>query len=204
MAGLFFLLTFTHPDYKFVLTGVLIMISYRINYEKAIEAIIWLSNKKPNIDIYHVAKVLFYADKSHLNKYARPILGDTYIRMDYGPVPSGVRDLITENMWLAPEHLSNISESLEIDKAKHYQIRPKRLPNMDFFSKTDIECLGESLSRYGSMSFDQLKRLTHNERCWLEVENNQNIDYTLLIDEDNPDYSEIIEDLNQTARYALV
>jgi hypothetical protein len=27
-----------------------------------------LANRKPGIDIYHVAKVLFYADKMHINK----------------------------------------------------------------------------------------------------------------------------------------
>lgn len=48
-------------------------VSYRINYEKAIEAIVWLVNEKPEIDLYHISKVLFYADKAHLNKYARPL-----------------------------------------------------------------------------------------------------------------------------------
>ena len=67
------------------------MVRYEISYDKAIEVLVWLANTKPGIDIYHVCKVLFYADKSHINKYLRPIIGDYYIKMDYGPVPSGVQ-----------------------------------------------------------------------------------------------------------------
>ena len=29
-------------------------IRYRINYEKAIEAIVWLTTQQPGIDIYHI------------------------------------------------------------------------------------------------------------------------------------------------------
>jgi hypothetical protein len=33
-------------------------ISYKLNFEKAIEALVWLAQNKPGIDIYHIAKVL--------------------------------------------------------------------------------------------------------------------------------------------------
>ena len=72
-------------------------IRFKISYDKAIEVLVWLAKMKPGIDIYHIAKVLFYADKMHINKYARPVIGDSYIKMPYGPVPSGVSDLIKRN-----------------------------------------------------------------------------------------------------------
>jgi uncharacterized phage-associated protein len=174
-------------------------ITYRLDYRKAIEAIVWLANKKPKIDIYHIAKILYYAEKEHLNRYARPIIGDTYIAMSYGQVPSGVRDLITKNSWLDPDYLDCFSRSLTVNKKKLVALRK---PDLRYFSETDIECLEESLLKYGDMPFEELKNTSHDERTWLETEPNKPIDYLLMIDENNPNKEEITEDIYLTSQYA--
>lgn len=178
-----------------------IKVSYRINYEKAIETLVWLASRKPGIDIYHVSKVIFYADKTHLNKYARPILGDSYICMNYGPVPSGIRDLIEGNSWLSPDHLDGISGGIKVNHGPHENLTPLREPDLDFFSETDIECLEASLIEYGEKSFSELRRLTHNEKCYLATNINQPIDIALMVDENNPLRQEILEEISQTAPY---
>ncbi len=180
-------------------------IQFKISYDKATEFIVWLAKMKPGIDIYHVAKVLFYADKMHINKYGRPIIGDTYIRMPYGPVPSGVRDLITENSWLSPRQLSRIKSSLIIDKSgNHYKLAATREPDMGYFSKSDMTCLRHSLSEYGGLSFDELYRSTHSERCYYETAPDEKIDYALLIDDDNPLKNEILENMEEISQYIQV
>ena len=73
------------------------MICFKVNQEKTLEAVVYVASKVPGIDIYHTVKTMFYADKKHLNMYARPVLGDLYIKMDNGPVPSLVRDIINNN-----------------------------------------------------------------------------------------------------------
>ena len=115
-------------------------VRYRVNYDKAIETIVWLASEKPNIDLYHIVKVLFYADKMHVNKYARPITGDTYISMDYGPVPSGVRDLLTENPWLDPIDLETVSDSLKITKKRWPTVRARRKAKMEYFYLDLVFC----------------------------------------------------------------
>jgi uncharacterized phage-associated protein len=176
-------------------------IFYHINYEKAVEALVWLADQKPGIDIYHVAKVLFYADKKHINGYGRPILGDSYICMEYGPVPSGVRDLITEDSWLSPDYLQKASEALTVEKRPYPTLRAKRKPGLMLFSHTDLECLKESLSEYGERSFAELKELTHNEKCWAESGANQPIDYALFVEDDNPNRKAILDEMSETAAY---
>lgn len=176
-------------------------IRFKISYAKAIEALVWLAEMKPGIDIYHVAKVLFYADKMHTNKYLRPILGDNYIRMDYGPVPSGVLDLIKKNMWLSPNQKESIRASLDIGADDNFALRALRKPNMDYFSKSDIECLNDSLHKYGDLPFDELYKLTHSERCYNETGQNEKIDYALLIDEDTPLRNEAIEHMRELSQY---
>lgn len=180
------------------------MIKYRINYEKAIETIVWLANKRPGIDIYHIAKVLYYADKLHVNRYARPVLGDTYTCMQFGPVPSGVRDLITSNSWLNPEHLASVEESFTVGQDRFSSINAKRKPEMKYFSKTDQECLQEAFDNCIDKSFEELVEITHNEKCWIETDTNQPIDYSLLIDDDNPHKDEILKEMSETSIYVQV
>lgn len=178
-------------------------IFYRTNYTKAIEAIVWLANKNPDIDIYHVAKILYFAEKTHLNRYGRPIIGATYIRMDYGQVPSEVRDLITKNTWMVePDYLKSFSESIEINKDPYEKLTSLRNADINFFSDTDIECLEESLKRYGNLTFTQLKEISHIEKTWINTKQNEKIDYLLMVDEENKDKEEIIEDILCTAQYA--
>ena len=180
------------------------MLKYRINWEKAIEAITWLACQKPGIDFIHVSKVLFYADKAHLQRFARPILGDTYIAMEYGPVPSGVRDLLTKNEFVYPDLLEAMTEAVEIDWGKAPSVRCRRQPRLECFSETDLDCLAAALDEYGEMPLSRLRELTHDERAWMEAPTNGAMDYELMIDEDLPDRKKIIEEIRETAAYAVL
>jgi hypothetical protein len=177
-------------------------INFRVNYKKAIESIVWLANKEKGIDIYHVAKSFYYAEKLHINKYARPIIGDTYIAMDYGQVPSAVRDLIIKNKWmLDPEDIKTFSNSILVKDDPYQSLFPLRAPDLSLLSESDIECLKEALRKCKNLSFDELKKMSHDERSWLETDVNQPIDYSLMVDSDNPNKDEILEELNCTSRY---
>ena len=180
-------------------------IRFKISYDKATEAIVWLAHMKPQLDIYRVAKVLFFADKMHINKYARPIIGDTYIKMPRGPVPSAVRDLIVENPWLSPKQLEKIKNSLTIgSRAEYYQLTAKRKPDWDFFSKSDLACLTASLDKYGNLSFEKLFNLSHDEKCYYSTAPNAAIDYALFVDDSNSLRDSIIKDMQATSMYVQV
>ena len=179
-------------------------IRFKVSYDKTIEVLVWLAKMKPGIDIYHIAKVVFYADKMHINKYARPVIGDTYIKMPYGPVPSGVSDLIKRDPWLSPNQLKNIKDSLIIDDADNYRLKARREPDMAYFSKSDIECLTASSNKYGHLSFDELYELTHSEKCYYETDPNEKIDYALLINENNPLHNEILDHMQEVSQYVQV
>jgi uncharacterized phage-associated protein len=174
-------------------------IKFRVSVNKAIEVIVWLAKKRPNIDIYHVAKMVFLAEKEHLNRYARSIVGDRIKKFDNGPAPSMILDLINLNDFLSPEHRKKVEESIKVDWSYPKSITALRDPDMSFFSGTNIECLEYVLEKYGDWSFDKLFNLTHSMRCFEETIHNDYIDYALLIDEDNPNHDEIIAHLRETA-----
>ena len=51
-------------------------IRFTFNPEKALEALVWVARQWSDISFYYMVKVLYYADKEHLNRFGRPILGD--------------------------------------------------------------------------------------------------------------------------------
>lgn len=180
--------------------------SFHISYNKAIETIVWLAEKKPGIDIYHVAKILFYADKLHLNKYGRPIIGDTYIKMPYGPAPSAVLDLIKKNAYtLTPRQIDKISQAITVKIIKSFpSIKSNREPDLSYFSKTDLACLQKSFDENAELPFDDLVKSTHEEKSYIEASNGQPIDEKLMVDNDNDNCEDIRFHIEELSSYVRV
>src|ERR1041385_8562498 len=65
-----------------------------VDKRKAIETIIYVARKAPIADRFHVCKIIYFADKYHLQHYGRFVFGDYYVAMKNGPVPSGAYDVI--------------------------------------------------------------------------------------------------------------
>src|ERR1700732_2870772 len=126
-------------------------IRFTCNPEKALEALVWVARQWSDISFYYMVKVLYYADKEHLNRFGRPILGDRYIAMEHGPVPSVVYDMLSRDSFLEPDLIAKIEASLEFGSGRPPTVRAKRPADLRLFSRTDLECLRNSASRYGSM-----------------------------------------------------
>jgi len=120
----------------------------KMNFNKAVEVVLYIAQNTPIPDVYHIGKILYFADKLHLEKYGRQINGDTYYAFDYGPAPSETLDLMNEHKL--------------VFKREQNAIIPHRETNHDFFSDSDIECLNESIEMYGNMSFEDLKNASHD------------------------------------------
>lgn len=124
---------------------------FKLNKSKAIESLLFVSRRLEVADKHKVSKILYYADKAHLEKYGRLITGDQYTKMEYGPVPSWVYDLIKENA-ITPELL----------EVQGFTIRPLRVERREELSESDIECLLESIEEHGHKDFSQLKKESHD------------------------------------------
>ena len=82
-------------------------IKFNFNRQKAVEAILYFVNarKEKTLTVMHLLKFLYYADKYHLEKYYRPVLGDFYYAMENGPVASNVNNFLPIRNIVAP-HLT--------------------------------------------------------------------------------------------------
>lgn len=176
-------------------------VKFKANPQKIIEAITWIARRLPGSSRYIVLKTLFYADKFHLQKYGRPVTGDTYIKMPAGPVASLAYDLIKRNDYLPTEMLAAADGAFDSASTggKYPPIEAKRLPDMEWFSGTDVECLEEAAAHCSGKGFGALKDSTHQENAWLAAPMNGEMDFALFIDEGAPDRKALLEYIEETA-----
>lgn len=118
---------------------------------------------------YQLAKALFLADRSHLNRFGRPITFDNYVAMNHGPVPSTAYDLLKRS----PEESGNERPALpwrrhrDAASPSKYLYEAEPFDSADYLSVSDQECLDDGLSVVLGMSFGQLRKLTHEDIAYI-------------------------------------
>lgn len=142
---------------------------YKPNLSKILESLVILSHLKRNLDHYQAVKLLYLADKEHLNRYGRPITYDAYFALPYGPVPSTALNLLTfDTQTLAKFDLNEGSFPIRIERfwTENDSImcvlrEPLRSVDYDEFSDSDIEILDWAVKEFGNKTFSELYDLTH-------------------------------------------
>lgn len=182
----------------------LLPIKFPFHEAKALEALALIARERPGLTPLFVSKVLFYAEKWHLNKYGRPIVGDTYIAMPRGPVPSTIKNYIDHN-WDWIEKPSGFDAAINIDRAQALpRLFGRREPNLAILSASDVECLRDAMRFCDGKTADQLSLLTHMEKAYHEAPANQPMDYENFIDDDNPHKEAIVDMAKETASYGVL
>ena len=174
---------------------------FQFDERKGTEALAYIATKWPNVTVFFASKVLFFAEKHHLNAYGRPIIADTFIAMPNGPVPSTLYDFIKGNFGLSgdPEAFRGA-----IDTTQHPLIAAKRAYNSAVLSQTDIECIDSAIAFCRPKSFGHLSQITHQERSWANAPANSAMDYELFIDESNPHREDILAEAREFAAYGVL
>lgn len=130
--------------------------------EKAIAALGFLVQKTGE-SMYPLLKMMYLADKLHLERFGRFIAGDDYCAMAKGPVPS---------------HAYNIIQTLRGDKSRRpgaevaaqffeygddFMLHLRREPDLDELSSSDIECLQEIVDIYQRVGKWAIKDMSHDD-----------------------------------------
>lgn len=168
------------------------MLRFEIDNEKLVNAIAYITERVPGATKMVVSKILYFADKEHLLAYGRPITGDTYARLQHGPVPSVglnmMRGKATARQMMAYQS--------KLQTLPSHVIRAISSPDLNFFSRSDLRALDTAISTYGHMSAGQLRRLSHKESTWKKTPENEMIRFELMF-EDRPDASLTLELLQE-------
>lgn len=169
-------------------------IRFRTNPHKALEVILWFAARRDGIDFHSILKLLFFADKYHLNRYGRPIVGDQYKALSYGPVAQTTYDILKRE----PLALQDLGlEEVPFIVRGSYRVHPERAPNLRKLSASDIEALEYAWTNYAHLDFNKRIDLSHLDPAYLNADG-QTMRYEDFI-EDTDEKAGILDDLRDTA-----
>lgn len=135
------------------------------SYKKATQALNFLARKKDGrINKMKAIKLIFLADRLHLRKYGRPVIGDIYWAMKLGPVGSKTKraaelDLPADVLVYAKKYIKPADE-------KKQSLLSIKEPDLEVFSKTDLECLETVYDVFSDKDQFELAELTHEYPEW--------------------------------------
>ncbi len=132
-------------------------VEFQFNHEKATQAILWLVQRNNGtIDKLQLVKMVFLADREHLAKYGRPIIGGNYYTMKYGPVSSELKDYLD-----APE---TSDSAFRVDD--DFKVVAKKSAGQDWLSQSDLDVLDEVYRKYGHLDQWKLSEITHSFKAY--------------------------------------
>lgn len=139
------------------------------SYKKTTQALNYFARQSGGrINKMKALKLLFFADRFHLRKYGRPITNDEYFAMNYGPVPSGGKDLV-EGSDFRPD-VEKAYAGQFLDAVNRYEFSSVDEIDAPVFSRTDQEALEYVWNHFGSQDEFQLAKLTHEYPEWKKHE----------------------------------
>lgn len=152
---------------------------FRFDPEKALNLVLYVAGSVPEATFHTISKVIYFADKLHLQRYGRLICGDSYVAMKHGPVPSEIYDMMKDVRGDGfSEHWQVAREAFQV-KGKATVV-PTKAPDLEIFSESDLECLRESIQTYGQLDFARLTELSH-DAAWNATDDNDIIDLEQII-----------------------
>ena len=167
---------------------------------KFVNAVAYLAGRCTEATKMKISKLLYYADKEHLLTYGRPIIGDRYIKMEYGPVPSMAYSLMKHDDRASADDQALFDERIAINGMK---LSVTVAPDLRYLSETDLEVLDLVIARYGDMTPATLSTLSHREPAWEHAQMNREMDYRLMFAGSGADETSEIVQADQEIRDAL-
>ena len=179
-------------------------IQFRINYKKLVNVILYIVEKSDgSINKYNLMKILFEADKHHMQKHIRPVTGDRYIKMKKGTVPVETLSIINGRV----KEVKKCLGGAEMDKLPFQHNREKHLvvskekAYRGCLSKSDIKALDQGIKEYGGLKPDEVEKKNHQEKCWKDTPDGKQINYEDIITEGKTiESNEVVDYLRKYSR----
>lgn len=158
-----------------------------------------------NFTQYEIVKSLFLADRRHLNKFGRLVTSDEYVAMVHGPVPTAAYDLLKAStprmrqlgLVKLPWTRADIGHGRYAFSNADTSLVEEEL------SESDTSALNAAVTTVNSLSFGQIRKLTHEDAAYIDAwedgtERKQfPISLALLFDTPNFEKAREIRDLSK-------
>lgn len=164
--------------------------------DRAINAILYIANKIEHSDIHKICKILYFADQKSLSNYGRSITGDTYIAMNYGPVPSYIEDIF--KAIRKQSYFSKYASEFDglFSFKDDYVLVAGRQPDMKFLSQSDVKCLDYAIDKCKDLDFWQLTAISHGY-AWCNTTKDRPISVSDILREcgDSDEYISYVDEM---------
>jgi uncharacterized phage-associated protein len=157
--------------------AVIMKYPFIFDEEQAIEAILYIAQNVQEPTFHRISKVMYFADKAHLEQYGRFICGDSYVAMKHGPVPLSIYEIL-KSVRGDGKYLEKANQAFCVQHK--YLVKPLRQADCDYFSDSDLECLDKAIKEYGTLSFYELTELSH-DTAWANADENDCIELEQMI-----------------------
>lgn len=140
-------------------------------FKKAVQALNLLARLEGGqINKMKALKLIWLADRYHLRKYARTIIGDTYFAMEYGPVASGTKDLAEGKDFVFQSQNEREYRDQFLSTISQYYYKSVREVDYQLFSKTDETAIRTVYKAFGMHDEFKLSELSHLFPEWKKFE----------------------------------
>jgi len=157
------------------------VLAQKFDRRKALHTLLYVISRLPQpANIYNVLKCIYFADREHLEQYGRQIYEETYFAPEHGPVPSRAYDIVKYAAGRASWDIK-FPEALEALEATKTELSKKIEPDLNIFSRSELICLSDAAKKYGTLSFNKLKHLSHQSKAFRKADPNGDIDLDDLI-----------------------
>ncbi len=196
---------------------------FTFNIDKLIHAIIFfVNNTSPDkLGKVKLMKLLYYSDFRHMQEYGRPIIGDTYYKLENGPVPSLTLNLISEaetcindqpddeDLADTKNYVQILKDAISITVEEYYDKRklkftPRIAFNPQIFSKSDLTIMKKIADEFYNDNGKEISKKSHQETGWKLSEMSSLIDYRYALDPESIDYFNYWEKTLESFRTLLV
>ncbi|OHA00574.1 MAG: hypothetical protein A3C11_02860 [Candidatus Sungbacteria bacterium RIFCSPHIGHO2_02_FULL_49_12] len=143
-------------------------------------------------------KLLYFLDFMHLKKHGMPITHDSYVHLEYGPIPSAIMNLVDTTIQDPDNSILGDTISFEkrdgSDMYKMISLRKFSEEDAKLFSKNEMEILRRVCLRFGDLNTRDIVDASHKEAPWKETKPLEFIPYSLAAKD--PDCLVSEEDIN--------
>ncbi len=128
-------------------------------------------------------KLFYFLDFIHLKTYGAPVTYDSYVKLEHGPIPSFIKNLIDD----AADDIDHsvLADTIHFERptaTKMFRILPKRVfskKDRDYFSETEFEILKKVCVTYGNDKTEAVEEASHKESAWSKTSFLDKIPYSL-------------------------
>ncbi len=132
-----------------------------------------------------LAKLLYYADFLHYKKTGKPITNSTYLHLEHGPCAAAFQATLHE--LTASHKVGFKTKTYSGEMTSTYRAYTTNThPDKAVFSKSELQTINDVIKRYGGLSGEKLREMTHNEFPWKTTKPYEKIPFSLAQYIDNP------------------